>query len=146
MEQDQHQLFVYGSLRNGFHHEAHKYISRYFSFVCNGKIKGLLSDLGEYPAATPCVEDHFIVGELYVIKDVEEFDWAMEQLDEYEGLFPETDEGELVLFRREMTEIFTNDGGKKNAWVYWYNGDVAGRPIIKSGDLMQYMEEKFKQQ
>ncbi|MEP6844861.1 MAG: gamma-glutamylcyclotransferase family protein [Panacibacter sp.] len=144
MKQDQHHLFVYGSLRQGFHHAAHQYISRYFSFVYNGKIKGILSDMGDYPAATPCEEDNYIIGELYVINNEEEFNWAMEQLDEYEGLFPEVDEGEKVLFRREMTTVFTDCGETRLAWVYWYNNDVTGRPIIDSGDVIQYVKDKYK--
>jgi gamma-glutamylcyclotransferase (GGCT)/AIG2-like uncharacterized protein YtfP len=144
MNQDQQYLFVYGSLRQGFHHAAHQYISKYFSFVSNGKIKGNLSDMGEYPAATPCDEEHYIIGELYVSNNEDEFNWAMEQLDEYEGLFPEEDEGETALFRRETTTVFTDNGDIKHAWVYWYNGDVSGRPVIASGDVMQYMQDKHK--
>jgi gamma-glutamylcyclotransferase (GGCT)/AIG2-like uncharacterized protein YtfP len=145
MKQDQYNLFVYGSLRHGFHHAAHQYISKYFSFVCNGKIKGTLSDMGEYPAATPCAEEHYIIGELYAINSEEELEWAIDQLDEYEGLFPEVDEGEKVLFRRELTPIFLDNGDIKNAWVYWYNGNVEGKPIIASGDVLQYLQEKYKQ-
>jgi len=100
--------------------------------------------MGEYPAATPCDEEHYIIGELYEINNEEEFEWAIDQLDEYEGLFPEEDEGEKVLFRREMTPIFLDNGDIKNAWVYWYNGDVEGRPIIASGDVLQYIEEREK--
>ena len=145
MKQDQHNLFIYGSLRKGFHHATHEYVSKYFSLVSNGKIRGILSDMGEYPVATPCQQEHYIIGELYVINNEDDFTWAMEQLDEYEGLFPEEDEGEQALFRREMTTIFTDNGDIKNAWVYWYNGDISGRPIIASGDVMQYLREKYKQ-
>jgi len=145
MKQDQHHLFVYGSLRRGFHHAAHQYISKYFSFVRIGKIKGTLCDMGEYPAATPCDEEHYIIGELYAINNEEEFEWAIDQLDEYEGLFPEEDEGEKVLFRREITQVFLDNGDIQQAWVYWYNGDVEGKPIIASGDVLQYLEEKYKQ-
>lgn len=145
MKQDQHHLFVYGSLRKGFHHAAHEYICKYFSFVSNGKIKGMLNDMGEYPAATATTEEHYIIGELYVINDEEEFGWAMEQLDEYEGLFPEEDEGEKALFRREMTQVFLDNGDIRYAWVYWYNGDVSGKPVIASGDVLQYLAEKYKQ-
>ena len=101
--------------------------------------------MGEYPAATSCEEEHYIIGELYVINNEDEFNWAMEQLDEYEGLFPEEDEGEQVLFRREITTVFADNGDIRNALVYWYNGDVSGRPVIASGDVIQYMEEKYKQ-
>jgi len=145
MEQDHHYLFVYGSLRQGFHHAAHQYISKYFSFVSNGKIKGMLSDMGEYPAAIPTEEDHYIIGQLYVIKNNEEFAWAIEQLDEYEGLFPEEDEGEKALFRRDITQVFLDNGDIQYAFVYWYNGDVSGKPIIASGDILQYLAEKYKQ-
>ncbi|CAN5244530.1 gamma-glutamylcyclotransferase [soil metagenome] len=146
MKEDQYYLFVYGSLREGFHHPAHEYISRYFSFVAKGKIRGKLSDMGAYPAATPAEEAGFITGELYVIRNPEEFKWAIEQLDEYEGLFPEEDEGEKILFRREMTAVLIDNGEVRNAWVYWYNGDVSGRPVIESGDLLAYIAEKNNQQ
>ena len=61
-------LFVYGSLRSGFHSPAYEYISRYFDLVSEGKVKGKLYDMGEYPAAIPDNGDHYIIGELYVIK------------------------------------------------------------------------------
>jgi gamma-glutamylcyclotransferase (GGCT)/AIG2-like uncharacterized protein YtfP len=44
------QLFVYGSLRSGFRSPAYEYISRYFTFVANAKVRGELYDLGSYPA------------------------------------------------------------------------------------------------
>jgi len=146
MKEDKHHLFVYGSLRKGFNHPAHEYITRYFDFVDTGKIQGQLNDMGEYPAATPCTESNFLTGELYVIRDIAEFNWALEQLDEYEGLFPEEDEGEKILFRREMTTIHTDNSGVRNAWVYWYNGDISGAPLIACGDLLAYIAEKNNQQ
>ena len=80
------QLFVYGSLRSGFHHPAYEYISRYFKLVDNAKIKGVLYDMGEYPAAIPTNEENFIIGELYTIINADEFSWAIAQLDDYEGI------------------------------------------------------------
>lgn len=137
-----HQLFVYGSLREGFHHPAYAYISRYFSFVANAKIKGLLFDMGDYPAARPTEEDKFIVGELYVIKNENEFNYAIEQLDDYEGLCPEEDEGETALFKRIKTAVYKNNGEVSKAWVYWYNKEIGDAPIIQSGDVLQYFLEK----
>jgi gamma-glutamylcyclotransferase (GGCT)/AIG2-like uncharacterized protein YtfP len=48
---------------------------------------------------------------------------------------------EVQLYRREITEVHLN-GQLTNAWIYWYNGDTSGRPIIASGDLMEYMQQK----
>jgi hypothetical protein len=26
--------------------------------------------------------------------------------------------------------------------VYWYNGDVTGKPVIESGDVLEYLNNK----
>ena len=143
MEQKNDQLFVYGSLRSGFHHPAYRYISHYFSFVCNGKIRGILTDMGEYPAASPTTAESFITGELYTINNEDEFSWAIGQLDDYEGVNPE--EEEEPLFRRELTHVITNNNKEVHAWVYWFNGDTAGKPVIASGDVLEYFQQKNKQ-
>jgi gamma-glutamylcyclotransferase (GGCT)/AIG2-like uncharacterized protein YtfP len=140
MEQKHQQLFVYGSLRKGFRHPAYNYISRFFSFVSNARIKGVLHDMGNYPAATPVSGESFIIGELYTIKNADEFSWAIEQLDDYEGLHVEP--GEKALFKREITDVYISDDEKTQAWVYWFNGDTTGKPFIPSGDVLEYFQEK----
>jgi gamma-glutamylcyclotransferase (GGCT)/AIG2-like uncharacterized protein YtfP len=85
-------LFVYGSLRSGFHSPAYEYISRFFDFVGNGRVKGKLYDLGSYPGGVPTKDDAYIIGELYHIRDESEFSWAMAQLDDYEGVDAEAGE------------------------------------------------------
>jgi len=132
-------LFVYGSLRKGFHSSAYEYISRYFNFFGEAKVKGKLFDLGEYPAAVPAQEETFIKGELYIVKNENEFSWAIAQLDDYEGVCPEPPE--QLLYRREIADTFINDAIVP-AWIYWYNGDVSGKPLITSGDLMEYLQQK----
>lgn len=132
-------LFVYGSLRSGFHSPAYEYISRYFNFVGDAKVKGRLYDLGEYPAAVPVDTDDFIIGELYVIKNQSEYSWAIGQLDDYEGV--DVEEGETQLYRRELADIYIGDKIVK-AWIYWYNGDVTGKPLVGSGDILDYLKKK----
>ncbi|MBL7758303.1 MAG: gamma-glutamylcyclotransferase [Chitinophagaceae bacterium] len=132
-------LFVYGSLRSGFQSQAYEYMSRYFNLVGNGRVKGRLYDLGDYPAALPTTDDQFIYGELYQVKKQDEFSYVIGQLDDYEGVLVEA--GEVPLYRREMAEIETAQG-LVTAWVYWYNGDVSGRPFIPSGDLLQYLSQR----
>lgn len=133
------QLFVYGSLRSGFRSPVYEYISRFFTLVGEAKAKGKLYDLGDYPAAIPVSEDYFILGELYTIKSEQEFSWAMAQLDDYEGLNVEANEERL--YQRKITDIFINDLAT-SAWVYWYIGDVTGKPVIASGDILEYMNSK----
>ena len=134
-----YQIFVYGSLRSGFRSPAYEYISRYFDLVGEGKVKGQLFDLGTYPAAKPSSENKFITGELYRIKNENEFAWAIGQLDDYEGVPVGFDETQL--YRRDITEVYI-DEKITNAWIYLYHGDVSGKPIIESGDVLQYMDQK----
>jgi len=134
-----YQLFVYGSLRSGFHSPAYEYISRYFDLVGEAKVKGELFDLGTYPAARPTDNNKFIIGELYRIRNEKEFAWAIGQLDDYEGVSVDFDE--MQLYRREITEVHI-DNKVTNAWIYWYVGDVKDKPVIDSGDVLQYMEQK----
>ncbi|MDB5246274.1 MAG: gamma-glutamylcyclotransferase [Segetibacter sp.] len=141
MENNITRLFVYGSLRSGFHHPAYDYISKYFSLISEARVKGHLYDLGSYPAALPTTDEAFIVGELYDLKNADDFSWAIEQLDAYEGVNPE--EGEPKLFNRELAEIFYN-GQQATAWIYWYNGIIEDQPIIASGDIMDFILHKSK--
>ena len=134
-----YQLFVYGSLRSGFRNPAYEYISRYFDLVGEAKVKGELFDLGSYPAAKTTDKNKFIIGELYRIRNEKEFAWAIGQLDDYEGVNVAYDEKKL--YQREITEVHF-DNKITNAWIYWYFGDVKDKPIIESGDVLQYMEQK----
>jgi gamma-glutamylcyclotransferase (GGCT)/AIG2-like uncharacterized protein YtfP len=133
-------LFVYGSLRQGFQSEAYGYISRYFTLVGSAKVKGSLYDLGDYPAALPSDNERVIEGELYSVKNEDEFGWAIEQIDDYEGLNVEA--GETPLYRRDIARATLADGSKMDAWVYWYNGPVGDKPVIESGDVLEYMRKK----
>jgi gamma-glutamylcyclotransferase (GGCT)/AIG2-like uncharacterized protein YtfP len=132
-------LFVYGSLRSGFKSPAYEYISQYFDLVGEAKVKGELFDMGNFPAAKPTGEDKFIIGELYNIKHDDEFSWAIGQLDDYEGVDVAYDE--VQLYRRELTDVYYQDKIIP-AWIYWYNGDVNGKPLIESGDMMEYLKQK----
>jgi gamma-glutamylcyclotransferase (GGCT)/AIG2-like uncharacterized protein YtfP len=133
-------LFVYGSLRSGFKSSAYEYISRYFSFAGNARVRGRLFDLGPYPAGIPDNES-FIVGELYTLRQPQEFGWVIGQLDDYEGVSVEPDE--VQLYRREFVDVMLDDHTTAFAWIYWYNGSVDGKPAIESGDMIQYLQQKI---
>jgi len=139
MKQTTFKIFVYGSLRSGFQSPAYNYISKYFTLVGNAKVKGLLFDMGDYPVAISTNDEKFIVGELYDIKNQEAFDFAIAQLDDYEGL--NTEEGEASFYKRTEEEIYINNTTEKG-WVYWFTGDIINKPIVESGDVLAYIENK----
>ena len=137
MQTSNYQLFVYGSLRSDFNHPAHAYISEHFVLqAAPARVKGKVYDLGEYPGAIPTPENHFIKGELYRLKEGQDFDWAIAQLDDYEGL-NETSS----LYVRETALVYLNND-TTTAWIYWYNMPVEGKHWIASGDVLQYMKER----
>jgi gamma-glutamylcyclotransferase (GGCT)/AIG2-like uncharacterized protein YtfP len=140
MEKPLYNLFVYGSLRQGFNHAAYNYIKQYFKLKGMGKAKGRLYDLGEYPAACPATDSFHVVGELYTIKEPDEFEYAIAQLDDYEGVAPEYDQQSW--YTREVTDILMDDGQIEQAWIYWYTGDISGKPEVVSGDVLQYIQSK----
>lgn len=141
MPNKSNKLFVYGSLLSGFHHPAYNYISRYFTLIGEAKVRGVLYDLGSYPAAVPAENEAYISGELYRLNNESEFAWAMEQLDDYEGLNVEA--GEIALYRRQIAQIYLHNEVTE-AWIYWYNGSIEGCSAIASGDVLQFLHEKSK--
>ena len=98
-----------------------------------------LYDLGEYPAGIPTAEEKYIIGELYKANSEDEFNWAISQLDDYEGVYPE--EGEEQQYQRAVTTVIA-DGNEYTSWIYWYKGDTEGKPLIESGDVFEYARRK----
>lgn len=95
--------------------------------------------MGTYPAGVPATDDNFIIGELYKANNAHEFSWAIGQLDDYEGVTVESDEEQL--YRREVAAVDFG-GVMSQAWVYWFNGDITGKPAVESGDMMEYLNKK----
>jgi gamma-glutamylcyclotransferase (GGCT)/AIG2-like uncharacterized protein YtfP len=136
-----YRLFVYGSLRSGFRNPAYEYLTRYFHLLGEAVVPGKFYDKGDYPVAIEGSGDSFITGELYESNSPEEFSWAIEQLDDYEGLNVEV--GETPMYKRELVQAFQN-GAASEAWIYWYNGSVADMKEIATGDVLKYLQQKNK--
>ena len=128
-----YQLFIYSSLRQGFHQDLFNYITRYFEFVSGATTPGTLSLLQDTAIATP--GNNLIKGELYRLKNKEDYSFVFGQLDDYEGL--DTEPGETPLYRREVINVRCDDGKSADAWIYWYNGDAGNLPVIRSGDALE---------
>lgn len=130
-------LFVYSSLRKGFHQHAYDYITHFFSFVCPAKVKGIVRNINGELFATAGDGNSFIKGDLYKLNDENDFSYVFGQLDDYEGLIVE--QGECPLYRRELIKVYTENQSETNAWIYWFNGDAGGRrPGITSGDIVEF--------
>jgi gamma-glutamylcyclotransferase (GGCT)/AIG2-like uncharacterized protein YtfP len=135
-------LFIYGSLRQGFNNPAFAYISQYFSLIGNATVQGKLVDMGQYPVGVPTTENYTIKGELYKLNNSDEFDWAFEQLDDYEGIHVEANESPLFLRMETKATIQNNE--TLQCWIYWFNGDVQHKPIIESGDIFDFINSQKK--
>ncbi|MEO6489046.1 MAG: gamma-glutamylcyclotransferase family protein [Ferruginibacter sp.] len=141
MANSTYQLFVYGSLRSGFRNPAYQYLTNYFRLLGEAVVKGKFYDKGQYPVAIPTKEELFINGELYVLNNPEEFTWAIEQLDDYEGLNVEA--GEIPMYKREVVTVY-QQGAPSEAWIYWFNNSVEGMKEITTGDVLKYLQQKNK--
>jgi gamma-glutamylcyclotransferase (GGCT)/AIG2-like uncharacterized protein YtfP len=141
MKSPTYQLFVYGSLRSGFRNPAYEYLTRYFKLLGDAVVQGKFYDKGDSPVAVPATGDHFIAGELYTANNPKEFEWAITQLDDYEGL--NVDAGEKPWYKREQVDVFQN-GQPSRAWIYWYNGNIQGMPEITIGDVLKYLQQQNK--
>ena len=141
MDKNLTSIFVYGSLRSGFQNPAYAYISKHFTLVSKAKVKGRLYDMGSFPVAVPADDETYIVGELYQHNNPSEFGWAIGQLDDYEGLNP--DEDEVQFYKREKVEVYYGDVAT-SAWIYWYTGQIEGQPVIPSGDVFDFIQQKSK--
>ena len=129
------QLFVYSSLRKGFHQHTHDYVSHFFSFVSPAKVKGKVSNVNGELLASPGDGESFIQGELFKLNDEHDFSYVFGQLDDYEGLIVE--QGEQPLYRRELIKVYIDGEADTNAWIYWYNGEVLDTPIA-AGNIGEF--------
>ena len=117
-------LFVYGSLMRGL--ESHHYLAGAV-FVEQAWTQGTLVSLGDYPGLI--AGGARVNGELYRLADTPA---ALEVLDDFEDFDPA--DPERSLFVRSLAEIHGEGGGVFTAWLYLFNQDVAGAPVISSGD------------
>lgn len=121
--------FVYGTLRRGgVRHRILKALRA--RYVGPGSVGGELFDLGEYPGARSASSPRArVVGELYELRNPAR---ALAVLDRIEGYRP--DDPAASLFRREITTVRREGGGKVEAWVYWLHRVRNSGRRIPSGD------------
>ena len=121
-------LFVYGTLQKGRH--AHRILnSAGARFVGNGKVRGILYDLLDFPGLVRNrARGKFVAGQIYELKGP---DAALRILDEYEEFDPSNVPHSL--FIRKQARIYLAGGSEIIAWIYFYNRSVVGRELSRAG-------------
>lgn len=118
-------LFVYGTLRPGFTNPAAQLLHASADHLGPARIRGLLYRIAHYPGLVPsqATEDHWVKGDLYLLHSP---DSTYAALDEYEG----------EEYRRTVLPVQFPSGAWQEASVYLYTQDLAGKPLIPSGDCL----------
>ncbi len=129
-------VFFYGTLMGGFDRRRRAGIDDKLAFMGRGWIRAALFDLGIYPAAVPA-PDGRVWGEVY---EMSEIDAVLTALDDIEGFSPE--HPDRSLYSRGETDVTLENGGRAQAWVYFYNAPLGQAPRITSGDYLEHVKAR----
>jgi gamma-glutamylcyclotransferase (GGCT)/AIG2-like uncharacterized protein YtfP len=130
-------VFFYGTLMTPFNRPGRQRVESKLTFAGRGRIRAALFDLGIYPAAVPADDDSTVSGEVYTLTDPVP---VLAALDELEGFRP--NEPERSLYQRVLTEVTLEDGGRQQAWVYFYNAPLGRAQRIESGDYLEHLNAR----
>lgn len=124
------ELFVYGTLRAGLENRSARLLPESASLSGAAKVRGRLFLIAGYPGAVAsAAESEWVFGEVWTLRQPAE---TLRALDEYEGCGPLSPEPHE--FTRARTLAYA-DSGILTAWIYWYNFDPNGKPLIRGGDF-----------
>jgi gamma-glutamylcyclotransferase (GGCT)/AIG2-like uncharacterized protein YtfP len=129
-------VFFYGTLMSGFRRPGRARLDVALRLVGRGFIQAALFDMGLYPAAIPAT-DGKVWGEVNEILDT---DSVLATLDEIEGY--NVHDPESGLYIRRKAPVILDDGGLKNAWVYFYNAPLGRAERIESGNYREHLKVK----
>jgi gamma-glutamylcyclotransferase (GGCT)/AIG2-like uncharacterized protein YtfP len=108
-------VFAYGTLKDPAQRAAVLGSGVRCRVIGAGHVRGVLYNVGEFPALRPTeLDDDRVPGLLLELDDS-----ALARLDAYEGI----DES---LYVRERWDVRVDDGSTAAAWVYIYNRPIAG--------------------
>ncbi len=106
-------------------HDLHHYLAG-CTLVGEGLTAGMLFRAGRYPALT--AGDGVVHGEMYAMSDPPALLEALDELEEYDPLHPETS-----AYVRRLCDVRIGDHVLR-AWVYAYNRDTSELAPIEGGD------------
>ena len=127
-------VFFYGSLITGQSgREELPGIEKMISLISQASVAGTLFDLGDYPGLI--LSDRGLVfGEVYRIHR-ESTQQLLDRLDIFERFDP-TNRSESLFIRQMVRMVEPNI----DAWLYIYNQDTCGHPIVASGKWQTYRQ------
>lgn len=129
-------LFVYGTLLKDFKHDVFLSVKNHMKFEGRGQLKGILYDLGDYPAyAEKSNTNENVKGEVYQIDNPRK---VFDILDEYEGLNDKHPE-----YSRKRKRVQGIGGRNILSWVYVLNKPVNNNlKKIKGGDYRVFAKTR----
>lgn len=142
-EKDPSLLFVYGTLMRGGKNEQFLNEPARARFIGTGKVKGLLYDVGEFPAYVPVPNPDTtsalqVCGEVYFLDDPET---VLETIDIIEGYNELHTERSLYLRQTTVAEVGSS---REQVWIYVFNQPTNSMTVIGSGDYRQFIAEQNK--
>ncbi len=128
-------LFVYGTLMKGIPSRMASFLEQQGSFLGEGSVQGWLYDLGNYPGLIfDAQAENEVIGHIFRL---EHPSFVFEKLDAFEGI-EANDSGEYT--RIEIPVRFQNQ--ILYCWVYQYNRDTKGLPVITQKSYLAYFFDK----
>ena len=122
-------VFFYGTLLPQHTPPAMRRVVARLRLLGEGSVRGRLYDLGDYPGAVlDDASDKRVYGAVFQLPDRSTI---LDELDRYEGY--DAASPSLCLFVRRRYPVELSDCNILECWVYEYNGNSAGVPIIASG-------------
>lgn len=94
-----------------------------------GSVRGVLYDLGDYPGAVlnPASKSS-VHGTGFQLPDTSTVLDALDRYEDYDPASPGTSQ-----FVRKLCSVTLYDGAVVACWIYEFNGNTKGTPIIASG-------------
>lgn len=129
--QSREYVAFYGSLMTSMNGANRVNIKNSLVYVSSCKISGMIFDIGEYPGLI--AGDSIVYAELHEVLNLSVF----RELDAFEHYYP--NDNNRSLYTRRCIRL-AEPG--IDAWVYFYNQDVEGKPLISSGNWEQYTATK----
>jgi gamma-glutamylcyclotransferase (GGCT)/AIG2-like uncharacterized protein YtfP len=126
-------LFACGTLRTELAPPELSGLMKRLRSVGHGTVGGRLYDFGAYPGAVVnAASPERIVGEVFELPD----DPALlAALDEYEGIVPGDPASSLFVRTRVQAALASQE--RLECWMYVYNRDPAGAPLVAGGDYLK---------
>mgnify|MGYP002039432243 CR=1 FL=1 len=127
-------IFFYGTLMRTFPLRARVGIDDWLEYVGDGRVPGLLFDLGTYPGLVTdaCSE---VRGEVYRILSPAKLFNRIDPIEDYHVMAPS--DGQYI---RQTMDATLDDGRAITVWCYVFNHPLPLSGRIKDGDYRHYVK------